>query len=447
MAEGQSQPASKEIVRYFSRKRPWIFRHARQVLFGFFFVCIFLNYTLEPALNFGLAHLAIIVVFGAVGLCWVAERRRRIHHTSARHRNVYYWVAGVYLVWRLLESRQNVWFFGDCAKLVLILLAVTAYWMLDRANCHFPYVCRVLPPMLAVAIVLAIYQQGVISNVLYSQRLAVPALGYAPELAFVIATALALHLYSLSQKPQLLWWYVVLFILFVGQFLAFQKDGVVAATIILASYVWCARSGNKRAVVLMFLLVPLLLLISSLRISDYSMGQRFSLQNAAWTLANRQRDWDVWIHQVIENKAVLFGVGLGALKPINSSTGYFFRDPENVYIGMMGDFGLVGLVLYCGLLVAFWKNIGKDPDRLRRALLRGMFWAYVATSFSGAAWRHSWITWYVAYLFYLFVFPRDLPASRGWATNKISTKLLRQLVPERRAARTVRPTLTLLPGT
>jgi len=434
MAEGRSQPASKDIVRYFSGKRPWIFRHARQVLFGFFVVCIFLNYTLAPALNFNLAHLAIILLSAVVCLGWVAERKRRpIRHICAHHRNVFYWGAGGYLFWRLLESRQNVWFFGDSAKLALILLAVTAYWMLDRTNRHFPFVCRVLPPMLAVSIVLAIYQQGVISKEIYSQRLGVPAFGYAPELAFVIATTLALHLYSLSQRPRLLWWYIVLSILFLGQFLAFQKDGVLAATIVLASYVWHARSGNKRAVVLMFLLVPLLLFINSLHIGDYSIGQRFSLQNAAWSLANRQRDWDVWINQVIESKAAVFGVGLGAIKPINPSTSYFFRDPENVYVGMMGDFGLVGLILYCGLLVAFWKNIRKDPDKLRRALLGGVFWAYVATGFSGAAWRHSWITWYVAYLFYLFVVPRGLPAARGWATNKIAARPVRQFVPERRA--------------
>jgi O-antigen ligase len=137
------------------------------------------------------------------------------------------------------------------------------------------------------------------------------------------------------------------------------------------------------------------------------------------------------MNQVADNRAMMFGMGLGAFKPINPSTGYFFRDPESVYVGMLVDFGLVGLLLYCGLLVAFWKSIAKDPDKLRRSLLRGVFLAHVGMDFTGAIWRHSFITWYVAYVFYLFIVSRGSARAVSRAVASICSKPIQQPVPER----------------
>jgi hypothetical protein len=393
------------VIRQRLGRPPWILRHNREILFVFLVVCIFLNYLLVPALNLYLSHVATVALFSLACLGWWTDRRRRARRYRSRHWNLFYLAAGAYLVWRLWESRQDIWFFGDCGKLVMVLLAATAFWALDPKNAIFSYLCRMLPAMLALAIGISLVQ-GVLSDAISSHRLRVAELGYAPGLAFVIATALAFHLYSLHGKPRLLWWYVVLMVLLVGQVLAFQKDGVLAAAIISFAYFRNrqVRPGYKVALGLAVGALALFVLTSSFEIEGYHLSKRFSAVDASYSFAGRQKTWQIWINQAIEQKAMLFGVGLGAIKPISQGTGYYVRDPHSVYVGLLVDFGIVGLVLYCGLLAAFWKQIGKDPDPLRRTLLRGLFWAYVATGFFDTYWRHSEIDWYMGYLFYLFAF-------------------------------------------
>jgi hypothetical protein len=411
MDETQGQSRNQRYRRSTLRKPPWVFRHARKVLFGFFAVCMFLN--AQWVGNFGPTHIAIALLFAAGCLGWAQGRRHRVRYAAARHRNLFYWITGGYFLWRLVESRQNVWFLSDVAKLVLILVAVAAYWMFDRSNSLFPFVCRTLPKMLALAIALTIVQLAASGEIL-KQRLGVPALGWAPELAFVTATTLALHLYALKERPKMLGWYIVLGILLAGQLLAFQKDGVLAAAIILAFFLHSAaarlkhRAVQRRIIFAACLLVPFLLAvgIASLRVESFSVGERFSVENARWSLGARTTRALAWTEQTFADGRVLFGVGLGAMKPYDPASGWVYRDPDNVYVDVFGDFGLAGLVLYCGLLVTFWKRIAREPDELRRTLLQGIFWVYVASGFTGSMWRHGTVTWHTAYLFYLFAVPR-----------------------------------------
>jgi hypothetical protein len=388
------------------RKPPWVLRRSREILFSFLVVCIYVNYELDPVLHVYLSQVATVALFAVACLGWYLARRHRVRQHRPRHWNLFYLTAAAYLVWRLAESRQDIWFLGDCGKLVILVLAVTAFWIFGQTTALFPYMCRVLPPMLALAIAISIVH-GDLSGALLSHRLRVPELGYAPGLAFVIATTLALHLYSLAKKPRLLW-YAVLIVLLVGQILAFQKNGVLAATIILLCYLrnQTMRLGHKVTLALTLGVAALFVITSSLKIEGFHLNQRFTSENVSYSFEGREQTWRAWINQATEQKAILFGVGLGAIKPVSQGTGYFLRDPHSVYVGMLVDFGVVGLALYCGLLVAFWKRIGEDPDNLRRALVRGLFWAYVATGFFDTYWRHSQISWYVGFLFYLFITPR-----------------------------------------
>lgn len=433
MNEMPGKLKKKAILRSALRKRPWMFRHARKVLFGFFVVCLFLND--QWVGNFGPAHAAIVLLFALGCLGWMMERRRGTRRAVVRHTNLFYWITGAYFLWRLIESRHNIWFASDVAKAVLIVMAVAAYWLFDRKQSHMSFVCRTVPWMMAAAIAWTILRD-IASGQILRERLAVTALGYGPELASVTAYTLGLHLFALKERPRMLWWYLVLAVLLVGQILAFQKDGVLAATIILAFFLFSSaarseyRTVRTRILSVACTLVPLLVAvgIASVRIDKYSLGERFSLENASWSLRERQKDWQAWIDPVIADKQILLGVGLGAIKPINPGTLFFFRDPENVYVGMFGDFGSIGLALYGGLLVAFWKKIAREPDELRHAVLRGMFWVYVVVGLTGAMWRHGTITWFTAYLFYLFAVPRVQstiaikgplrPQALGWSSQR-----------------------------
>ncbi len=408
------QQASVAYPAALSENRPWSIKQRRFVLFILFATCIFFNRLLDEDRNLYASHVATLGLFFVSGLAWTSLRKRGPSSHARTARKFLYSVAIAYILWRIIGSRENEWFFGESAKLALILMAFVAYRILDHDGTIFPFICRLLPPMVAIAIVAALFQRGVAGE-LFNERLSVESLGSSVALGYMAGTLLAFHLWALVSKPKVLWWYGVLLVLIVGLLFAFARSGVLAAGIILAFYFGAFPAKQFRHKLALGAIILLIAVSStSLVIEGYSISERFSLQSLS--LSGREAIWESWLDILKEGKFLLLGAGLGAFKPVSEATGYFMRDPHNIFLDMLMTFGLIGVAMYLILLVGLWRNIRKDSDRLRRALLLGLFWAYVVTDMFDTHWRQSELLWYTAYMFHLFAIDRNQAVVRT-ATN------------------------------
>ncbi len=397
-----------------SDNHPWISKGSRLILFIFFGICIFFNSLLDEDRNLYGSHVATVGLFFVSALAWISSRKR----SSSSHRpaasKFLYSVAIAYILWRIIGSLENEWFFGEFAKLAIILMAFVAYRILDHKGTLFLFVCRLLPPMVAISIVAALFQRGVAGE-LFNERLSVESLGSAVALGYMAGTLLAFHLWALVSKPKVLWWYGVLLVLIVGLLFAFARNGVLAVGIVLAFYIGASPAKHLRLKLALGAIIVLIAVSStSLVIEGYSISERFSLQGLS--LSGREAIWQSWLDILREGKFLLLGAGLGSFKPVSEATGYFMRDPHNIFLDILMSFGLIGVAIYLVFLVGLWRNIRKDSDRLRRALILGLFWGYVATDIFDTHWRQSELVWYTAYMFHLFAIDRNQAVVRT-ATN------------------------------
>ena len=388
-------------------------KRTRQVLMSLFFIfCVFFNSVIDENRNFYASHAAIIVLFGSGLLVRLLSTRQagRLDDRIPTRRDAVLRGKLLMLLFlpyyaaRAFEASANPWFFGELAKIGLIIVAVLAYRLLDpHADCFSTWTWF-LPAIVAVTIVIRVVT-AVLQGNLFSQRLAVETIGSAVALGYISGTlwgfCLSL-LHTVRERWKFLVFCLITAVIAGGVVLAFARNGMLAALIAFCVYTWHSSGRRGRKLVLFLLIGAICGVAVNYTVAEVPVIERFNIIRNP-DLGGREAIWQDWTDLMLKDTAtVLCGSGLGSAKPINPGTGDFSRNPHNAFLDVAVSFGLIGLSGYVLLLVAIYRKILRQPRDDRRNLALALFWAYVATDLFDCHWRESLILWYTALLFYIF---------------------------------------------
>ncbi len=136
-----------------------------------------------------------------------------------------------------------------------------------------------------------------------------------------------------------------------------DSKGASVAAIVALAYVVLAAWLRRRAAKGLSLLLLLLVLVLSLLLVTLMAEQLASAFGRDLTLTGRTDIWKAYLASI--SQAPIFGRGPGAytgLSPYSTPIAFRFQDiglistPHNLYLAVLGDSGVVGLITLCGLL-------------------------------------------------------------------------------------------------
>ncbi len=373
--------------------------------------CIFGNYELSALTHLYLSHVVTVVFFVLSVLCWVfgAEHKRleRLFSTGRlprgrllRHPYVLLSAFG-YVVWRVATSIPNPFFPGDLSKMIVLGLGVVAYGILDPDRLSFRLISWLLPVMVALASGLSIVRL-LAQGELFTGRLAVEAMGSAIGLGYISGTLTAFLLYvsdRIEGRLKRVAWVTVSGILILTLILSFGRNGFFALVIIWLAYTKSTGRQYRRHIGPVIGVIIILAALGSTKIENFTVVQRFG---GDASLSGRGEIWESYVQTATQSfSALMFGDGIGSSRPVSQGTGYFMRDPHNIYIEIVAISGLAGLCVYLLLLRRVYSGLKNVEDKSQRSVFIALFLAYIVTELFDTHWRQSAVLWYTSYLIHL----------------------------------------------
>lgn len=387
----------------------------RLLLAAFFLTVAAFNVMLVPSKNLYLSHVATISLLGVAVLVALARfSPDRWWPREVSGREIAPGLAALilavlsvsYVSARLIQSAGNPWFFGEAAKLAVLVGGILAFGLLDRGARYLAFYAWLIPT--AVAVLVIMHLPGFHPSYLGTRyRFQVESLGSPGMLGYIAGTSFGMLLYWIDRRrsPVRVWFgRTVGAVLVIGVLLSFSRNALVALAVSSLLYLYMGHRLRLRTLLILSAVAALAVVLSlrTLSVTSVLLG-RFSLGDVRY-LSGRTFIWGQWIRSVTADPMILwFGSGIGSTGIYIPEAKEFLREPHNILLDILANLGVIGVVLYILFLLLLLRRMLLTSRSPTRSIALALFASYCVTDLIDDHWRQSQLLWYTALLFHLFL--------------------------------------------
>jgi hypothetical protein len=322
-------------------------------------------------------------------------------------------------VGRSVETR---YFVPDLAKIVLIIAIVWALRHLDPHGRHLKTyflvaICCVLVRCIANL-------PGFdITSLAYGARFEFLSLGSFNALGMVLGTQIVMLLYIMegSLVSKALWALVGLSLFFL--LLTLSRGGLIALLASTGPYLFAKRRTFIRSAaraplqaVLTLVVVGLLLEFAIPSTGSEALLGRLDLEKDA-TGSGRLLLWaDLFSRLLAHPHQIVIGGGIGSLSLEFEVLGLYYvqRSAHNLYLDLLGYFGLIGVAVYLIWIRRLYRTISASSGPLRPLKLAFLA-EIVVMGFIDSFWGTAQLLWFSGLLYYVVTIREQAPTDESTA--------------------------------